>query len=61
MEMATGQASADQLDTADFDNPVTIGHRHAGGFGIQYNRSVGHQCSALNGHACKSGDVNTLL
>lgn len=30
------QAPTDQFDTADFNDPVTIGHRHAGGFGIEY-------------------------
>ena len=37
VEVATGQAAPLQLDTADLDDPVTIGHRHAGGFGIQYD------------------------
>jgi hypothetical protein len=36
MEMPAGQAPTDQLDTTDFDNPVAVGHRHAGGFGIEY-------------------------
>jgi hypothetical protein len=49
VEMPARQAPTDQFDTTDFDNPVTIGHRHAGGFGIEYNGSGGHQCSALNG------------
>ncbi|MCY1379956.1 hypothetical protein D9M69_677260 [compost metagenome] len=48
MEVPARQASADQLDTTDFDNPVAVGHRHAGGFGVEYNGSGGHQCSALN-------------
>lgn len=37
VEVAAGQAAPHQFDTADFDDPVTIGHRHAGGFGIEYN------------------------
>jgi hypothetical protein len=41
--MPAGQAPADQLDTTDFDNPVAVGHRHAGGFGIEYNGSGGHR------------------
>jgi hypothetical protein len=48
MKVPARQASADQLDTTDFDNPVAVGHRHAGGFGVEYNGSGGHQCSALN-------------
>ena len=39
VEMPAGKAAAHQLDTADFNDPVTIGHRHAGGFGIEYNGS----------------------
>ncbi len=31
-----GQAAADDLDTANLDDPVAIGHRHAGGFSIQH-------------------------
>jgi hypothetical protein len=49
VEMTTGETATHQLDAADFDDPVTIGHRHASGFGIEYNRSDGHQGSALNG------------
>ncbi|GLH49192.1 hypothetical protein RS3R2_28780 [Pseudomonas lactis] len=59
--MAAGQAAPHQFDTADFDDPVTIGHRHAGGFGIEYNRSDGHQGSALNGSVqFKGRDISTL-
>ncbi|MCY1397000.1 hypothetical protein D9M71_119880 [compost metagenome] len=36
MEMTAGQAPAHQLDTADLDDPVTVGDRHTGGFGIEY-------------------------
>ncbi|WP_221034250.1 hypothetical protein, partial [Pseudomonas syringae] len=36
-------------------------HRHAGGFGIEYNRSDGHQGSALNGSVqFKGRDISTL-
>jgi hypothetical protein len=49
VKMPARQAPTDQFDTTDFNDPVTIGHRHAGGFGIEYNGSGGHQCSALNG------------
>src|SRR3546814_921532 len=31
-----GQAAADDFDTANLDDPVAIGHRHAGRFGIQH-------------------------
>jgi hypothetical protein len=58
--MPAGQAPTDQLDTTDFDNPVAVGHRHAGGFGIEYNGSVGHQGSALNGSSFKARDFSTL-
>jgi hypothetical protein len=40
--MPAGQAPTDQLDTTDFDNPVAVGYRHAGSFGIEYNGSGGH-------------------
>jgi hypothetical protein len=36
VKMPARQAPTDQLDTTDFDNPVAVGHRHAGGFGIEY-------------------------
>ena len=52
MEVATGEATTHEFDTADFNDPVAVGHRHAGGFGIEYNRSDGHQGSALNGVVC---------
>ncbi|GGL24025.1 hypothetical protein GCM10009091_02190 [Pseudomonas brenneri] len=59
--MPTGETAAHQLDTTDFNDPVTIGHRHAGGFGIEYNRSDGHQGSALNGSVhFKGRDISTL-
>jgi len=32
----SGQAAADDFDTANLDDPVAIGHRHAGRFGIQH-------------------------
>ncbi|MCY1447816.1 hypothetical protein D9M71_644540 [compost metagenome] len=37
MEMPAGRAPAHQLDTADLDDPVAIGDRHTGGFGIEYH------------------------
>src|SRR3990167_8834300 len=37
VEMPPSQTPADQFNTADFDDPVTIGHRHTGGFGIEYD------------------------
>ena len=49
VEMPARQAPTDQFDATDFNVPVSIGHRHAGGFGIVDNGSGGHQCSALNG------------
>jgi hypothetical protein len=48
VEMPPREASSDQLDTTDFDNPVAIGHRHAGGFGIEYYHPVSY--SFVNGH-----------
>jgi hypothetical protein len=42
--MPAGQAPTDQLDTTDFDNPVAVGHRHAGGFGIEYYHPVSYIC-----------------
>ena len=35
VEVAPGQAPADDLDAADLDDPVAFGDRHAGGFGIE--------------------------
>jgi hypothetical protein len=49
VEVTPSEAATHQFDTADFNDPVAVGHRHAGGFGIEYNRSDGHQGSALNG------------
>jgi hypothetical protein len=46
--MPAGQAPTDQLDTTDFDNPVAVGHRHAGGFGIEYYHPVSY--SFVNRH-----------
>jgi hypothetical protein len=40
--MPTGQAPAHELDTADLDDPVTIGDRHTGGFGIEYYGPLCH-------------------
>ena len=34
VEMPPGRAPADQLDTADFDDAVPVGDRHASGFGV---------------------------
>jgi hypothetical protein len=39
VKVAPGQAPTDQFHTADLNDPVTVGHRHAGGFGIEYNGS----------------------
>src|SRR5690606_14718347 len=45
VEVAPGQAPSFQLDAADLDDAVAIGHRHAGGFGIQYDTT--HASSPL--------------
>src|SRR5690606_15182871 len=37
MEMPPGELAAQQLDTADLDDAVAIGDRHAGGFSVQYH------------------------
>jgi hypothetical protein len=37
--MPPGQTSANQLDAADFDNPVAVGDGHTGGLGIEDNPS----------------------
>src|SRR5690606_24257672 len=37
VEMPAGQTTANQFDATDLDNPVAIGDRHAGGFGVEYN------------------------
>jgi hypothetical protein len=46
--MPAGQAPTDQLDTTDFDNPVAVGYRHAGSFGIEYYHPV--SCICVNRH-----------
>ncbi|MNN55448.1 hypothetical protein D3C81_1703230 [compost metagenome] len=40
VEVPAGKATPIQLDAANLDDPVTVGDRHAGGFGIQDYRSV---------------------
>jgi hypothetical protein len=42
VKMPARQAPTNQLDTTDFDNPVAVGHRHAGGFGIEYYIPLSH-------------------
>ncbi len=36
MEMPPGQTPANDFHSPDLDDPMPIGHRHAGGFGIQH-------------------------
>jgi hypothetical protein len=35
--MPPGQATADQFDATDLDDPVAVSDRHTGRFGIEYN------------------------
>ena len=40
VEVAPGKAPPDQFDAADLDDPVAIGYRHTGSFGIEDYRPV---------------------
>ncbi|MNE22849.1 hypothetical protein D3C80_1160760 [compost metagenome] len=46
VEVPSGQAPPHQLDTPDLDDPVSVSHRHTGGFGVEDDRPV-----VLNLHA----------
>ena len=48
LEGAPGRASFDQLDAADFDDPVALVPGQAGGFGIQYDLSHQSLAASLN-------------